>query len=136
MYSSSFCCIWYRTSHHCRKNFIWTSFCFIQIKRNKVLQMLEAAARTCPVKRYCNCLTGFLSRFRSSYRRCSVTKGVLRNFAKFWRKHLRQSPFFNKVVYRSFIKRVTLSNNCRNNQRLFIFIICILNILIQETARQ
>ena len=32
----------------------------------------------------------------SSRRRCPVRKGVLRNFAKFTGKHLRQSLFFNK----------------------------------------
>ena len=37
--------------------------------------------------------------FRSSHwSRCSVTKGVLRNFAKFTGKHLCQSLFFNKVA--------------------------------------
>ena len=36
--------------------------------------------------------------FRSSHRRCSITKGVLRNFAKFTAKHLCQSLFFNKVA--------------------------------------
>ena len=30
--------------------------------------------------------------------RCSVKKGVLRNFTKFTGKHLCQSVFFNKVV--------------------------------------
>ena len=35
---------------------------------------------------------------RSSYRRCSVTKGVLRNFAKLTGKHLCQSLFFDKVA--------------------------------------
>ena len=35
---------------------------------------------------------------RSSYRRCSVKKGVLRNFAKFTGKHLCQSLLFNKVA--------------------------------------
>ena len=38
------------------------------------------------------------TRFRSSHRRCSVRKAVLRNFAKFTRKHLCQSLFFNKVL--------------------------------------
>ena len=33
---------------------------------------------------------------RSSPRRCSVRKGVLRNFAKFTGKHLCQRLFFNK----------------------------------------
>ena len=36
--------------------------------------------------------------FRSSHQRCSVTKGVLRNFAKFTGKHLCQNLFFNKVA--------------------------------------
>ena len=35
---------------------------------------------------------------RSSHRRCSVRKGVLRNFAKFTGKHLCQGLFFNKVA--------------------------------------
>ena len=36
--------------------------------------------------------------YRSSHQRCSMRKGVLRNFAKFTGKHLGQSLFFNKVV--------------------------------------
>ena len=40
----------------------------------------------------------FSLNFRSSHRRCSVRKGVLRNFTKFTEKHLRQSIFFNKVA--------------------------------------
>ena len=35
---------------------------------------------------------------RSSHQRCSVRKGILRNFAKFTGKHLCHSLFFNKVV--------------------------------------
>ena len=35
---------------------------------------------------------------RSSHWKCSVRKGVLRNFAKFTGKHLCQSFFFNKVA--------------------------------------
>ena len=35
---------------------------------------------------------------RSSHRRSSVRKGVLRNFVKFTGKHLYQSFFFNKVA--------------------------------------
>ena len=34
--------------------------------------------------------------FRSSHRRCSIKKGIVRNFAKFTRKYLCQSLFFNK----------------------------------------
>ena len=36
---------------------------------------------------------------RISHRRCSVRKGVLRNFAKFTEKQLCQSLFFNKVAW-------------------------------------
>ena len=43
--------------------------------------------------------------YRSSHRRCSVKKGVPRNFAKFTGKYLCQSLFFNKVA----IKKETLS---------------------------
>ena len=35
---------------------------------------------------------------QNSHRRCSITKGVLRNFAKFSGKHLCQSLSFNKVA--------------------------------------
>ena len=39
-----------------------------------------------------------LLKYRSSHQRCSVRKGVLRNFAKFTGKDLCQSHFFNKVA--------------------------------------
>ena len=35
---------------------------------------------------------------KSSHWRCSLRKGVLRNFVKFTGKHLRQSLFFNKAA--------------------------------------
>ena len=35
---------------------------------------------------------------RSSHRRCSLRKGIVWNFAKFTRKHLCQSLFFDKVA--------------------------------------
>ena len=47
-------------------------------------------------KHFIFCMLVFMS--RSSHRRCSVRKGVLRNFAKFTGKHLCQSLFFNKVA--------------------------------------
>ena len=34
---------------------------------------------------------------RSSHRRCSIKKGVLKNFAKFTGKHIRRSNFFNEL---------------------------------------
>ena len=39
-----------------------------------------------------------ISRYRSSHQRCSIKKGVLRNFTKFTGKPLCQSLFFNKVA--------------------------------------
>ena len=54
------------------------------------------------VVNYHKCLTGlyihFLSWSRSSHQRCSIIKGVLRNFAKFTGKHLCQSLFSSKVA--------------------------------------
>ena len=35
---------------------------------------------------------------KSSHQRCSIKKGVLKNFPKFTGKHLCQSLFFNKVA--------------------------------------
>ena len=47
---------------------------------------------------------------RSSHQRCSVKKGVLKNFAKFTEKHLCQSLYFNKVAEAcNFIKKETLA---------------------------
>ena len=36
--------------------------------------------------------------YRSSHQRCSINKGVLRDFKKFTGKHLCQSLFFDKVA--------------------------------------
>ena len=52
------------------------------------------------------CLTGpkhdsvrnYLGKCRSSHRRCSSKKGVLKNIANFTGKHPRQSLFFNKAA--------------------------------------
>ena len=41
---------------------------------------------------------GDISSSQSSHQRYSVTKGVLRNFAKFTETHLCQGLFFNKVA--------------------------------------
>ena len=43
---------------------------------------------------------------RRSYQRCSVKKGVLRNFKKFTAKHLCQSLSFNEVAG---LRRLTFS---------------------------
>ena len=42
--------------------------------------------------------------YRSSRRRCSVKKGVLKNFTKYTGKHLCQSLFFNKKNPVNFVK--------------------------------
>ena len=54
----------------------------------------------------------FPDKSRSSHQRCSVKKGVLRNFAKFIRKHLCQSISFNEIAglkVCNFIKREILA---------------------------
>ena len=43
--------------------------------------------------------------YRSSHRRCSVRKGVLRNFAKVTGKYLYQSLYFNKVRPATLLKQ-------------------------------
>ena len=49
--------------------------------------------------------------YRSNHQRCSMRKGVLRNFAKLTGKHLCQNLFFNKVagLRPDFIKKETLA---------------------------
>ena len=46
----------------------------------------------------CSSSCSWLFSYRSRYQRCSVKKSVLRNFAKFTGKHLRQSLLFNKIA--------------------------------------
>ena len=56
-----------------------------------------------------NSIVDSIGEYRKSesvFPRCSVKKGVLRNFAKFTGKHLCQSLFFNKVA--GFFKKETL----------------------------
>ena len=40
----------------------------------------------------------YIGTCRSSHQRCSVTKGVLRNFTEFTGKHLCQSLLFNNIA--------------------------------------
>ena len=51
------------------------------------------------------------TRERGSQQRCSIKKGVLKNFTKFTGKRLCQSIFFNKVIkkFLKFIKKETLA---------------------------
>ena len=52
-----------------------------------------------PIVNYLDILTRFWIHFcRSSHRRCSVRKDLLRNFAKFTGKHQCQKLYFNKVA--------------------------------------
>ena len=48
----------------------------------------------------CNVQVDMLIHVRSSHQRCSIKKGVFRNFTKFTGKHLCQILFFNKVAGR------------------------------------
>ena len=55
---------------------------------------------------------GLLFIFRRSHRSCSLRKGVLRNFAKFTGKHLRQSLFFNKAARHATLLKKRLWHRC------------------------
>ena len=58
------------------------------------------------------CLIWMLKTDRSSRPEVFCNKGVVRNFAKFTGKHLRQSLFFNKVCFFiNFIKKETLAQS-------------------------
>ena len=63
--------------HFIQKYYIYISCLFFEIKRFSVWSFI-----------------------RSSHQRCSIKKGVLRNFIKFTGKHLCQGLFFNKVEHR------------------------------------
>ena len=71
-----------------------------------------------------------LGLFRSSHRRCSVKKGVLKNFANFTGKHLCWSLFWNfiknrlqhrcfPVKFAKFLRTPILKNIC---ERLLLFV--------------
>ena len=66
-------------------------------KRMLVLtsKMLSGFKRFCVIH---SLLTSSFHQVGSSHQRCSIKKGVLRNFAKFTGKHLCQSLFFNEVA--------------------------------------
>ena len=64
--------------------------CSVYLSYISVMSQMEH--RNIHIKNY------LLKQFRSSYRRCSIRKGVLRNFAKFKGKYLCQSLFFKKVA--------------------------------------
>ena len=61
----------------------------------------------------CNILKQYvISYSRSSHRRCSVRKGVLRNFAKLTGKHLCQRLLFNKVAGLTTLFKMRLCHKC------------------------
>ena len=67
---------------------------------------------------------------KSSHRRCSVEKVVLRNFTKFSGKHLHQSLSFNKVTgLRSMTSSGVFVVNFENFS--YIFLVSLLLILIK-----
>ena len=66
--------------------------------------------------------------FKSSHHRCSIKKGVLRNFTKFTGKHLRPSLFFNKVAgLRQLVNRImdALFTEC-----YFCFFSCLVDCIL------
>ena len=68
----------------------------------------------------------FGDKFKSSHRRCSVKKGVLRNFVKFTGKHLCQSLFLIKLqALACNFKRQTLAQAfpckcCKTSKNTFL----------------
>ena len=59
----------------------------------------------------------YLCAYRSSHRTCSVKKLVLRNFAKFTRKHLCQSLFFN--LFKKTLAHVFSGEFCEISKNTF-----------------
>ena len=73
------------------------------------------------VERYHNCIN------RSSHQRCSIKKGVLRNFTKLIGKHLCQGQLYLKTIlwhkcfpvnFPKFLRTPILKNNC---ERLLLY---------------
>ena len=77
-----------------------------------------------------------LGLFKSSYRRCSVKKGVFKNFANFTGKHLcwslflitlqvfRPAPLLERYFFRNFFRKKFLRTPILKNiyQRLLLFV--------------
>ena len=79
----------FKFSNFANKEQIWTSqkehVSYYSLQMQLILQLP-------------NRTKSFPSNSRSSHQRCSVKKGVLRNFAKFIGKHMCRSLFFNKIA--------------------------------------
>ena len=76
----------------------WTEHLFCSVNRINLTNVLIFHNKKILTFRFWLLQPFFYNIFRSSHQRCSVKKGVFRNFAKFVGKHLCQSLFFNKVA--------------------------------------
>ena len=83
--------------HH-EHNFIWRVYAEVHSEPNQT-SMMELFVKIIS-ESYKRISYKKLRKLRnsSSHQRCSIKIGILKNFAKFARKHLCQSLFFNKVV--------------------------------------
>ena len=78
-----------------------------------------------------------LKPYRSSHRRCSVRKSVLRNSAKFEGKHLCQSLCFSKVagqrvdtLLKQTVAQVFSCETCEISKKTFFFYLWVFNMKI------
>ena len=78
---------WYNWENRQEMNLNWILSCFQNLENNK-----DSISNS---KDYKGLEYNW---YRTSHRRCSIKKGVLKNFTKFTGKHLCQSLFFNKVA--------------------------------------
>ena len=68
---------------------------------------------------------------RNSHQRCSIKKGVLKNFAKFAGRHLFRSPFFDKVAG---LRTATLLKKRRQHRYFPVIIAKFLRTAILKTS--
>ena len=79
-------------------------------------------------------LNTLLKKDRSSHRRCSVRKLVLRNFTKFTGKHLCQSLLFNKVAGLSHLQKLDCSSKKKKKKPTWFYLQNSLNLEEKKTA--
>ena len=79
-------------------------------------------------------LNTLLKKDRSSHRRCSVRKLVLRNFTKFTGKHLCQSLLFNKVAGLSHLQKLDCSSKKKKKKPTWFCLQNSLNLEEKKTA--
>ena len=91
---------WYKKSFSFAKNVL----CQLLKDQLKIYFHLYNANKILCFRTFCTVniiilvLFTFERMLRSSHQRCSLRKGVFKNFVKFTRKHLCQSLFFNKIA--------------------------------------